>query len=72
VCVLELGDGARLLCVFVVLFKFIYRIVDFSGVNGSCVPRLFGWAVVGIVVGCSRVFPCGRNGRAMPPVVLLF
>ena len=41
-CVFELGDGAQLLCVFVVLLKFICFIVDLSSVSGSCVPRIFG------------------------------
>jgi hypothetical protein len=42
VCVFELGTGARLLCVFVVFFTFIYNFADVAGVSGSCVPRLIG------------------------------
>ena len=71
-CVFKLGIGARLLCVFVVLFKLLCFIVDFSSVGGSCVPRVFGWAMVGVVVGCLLTLPGGRNGHAMPPVVPLF
>ena len=38
-CVLVLGVGARLLCVFDVFFTFIYKFVDVAGVSGLCVPR---------------------------------
>ena len=68
---MELGDGARLLCVFVVFCTVIYNFVDAAGVSWSCVPRL-----VGVVSGCSRRrllagFPrrsywaCGAAGRSV-------
>ena len=58
-CVFEIGAGARLLCVFVLLFKFICFVVDFSGVSGSCVPRLFG-----VGGGVSRRLLAGFSRRS--------
>ena len=70
-CVFELGAGARLLCVFVVLFKFTCFIVDFSSVSGSCVPRLFGvgggWSRCQLLAGFPRRSQqaCNAAGRSV-------
>ena len=70
-CVFELGAGARLLRVFVVLFKFICCIVDFSGVSRSCVPRLFGvgggWSRRRLLAGFPRrpQRACDAAGRSV-------
>ena len=69
-CVFELGAGARLLCVFVVLCKIMYSIADLSGVSGSCVPRLLGvgggWSRRRLLAGFPRrsQWACDAAGRS--------
>ena len=41
-CVLGLGDGAQLYCVFDIFCTFIYNFADVAGVSGSCVLRRIG------------------------------
>ena len=48
-CVVELGFGARLLCVFVVFFTVLCSFADVAGVMASCVLRL-----IEVVDGCRR------------------
>ena len=70
-CVFELGVGARLFRVFVVLFKFICFIVDFSSVGGSCNPRIFGvgdgWSRCPLLAGFPRPSQrvCNAAGRSV-------
>jgi len=72
VCVFELDAGAQLLCVFVVFFYVYITLPTFRVCAGLAFGVFLGWAAVEVVVGCSGVFPGGRNGRAMSPVVPLF